>query len=349
MTPKTRSGVRRLLRRLSKTHAVELEATTHADEIGEAFNRFLAVDDRSWKKTDGSTLRNDLPQRRAILASLLHLARQDRTVIHFLRVEGVDIAAQLYIMVDGQLQLLKTSFDDAWANYGAGKLLLAETIRLWCAGACGEHGHRAPLAPPMETALHPDPPPVAVRPRHPRRRGTATRRAPTRERQATSARNRPRRPCSRTVPTGRPQMTPHSTSDQTTEGPWLVPAARRVLAFHLGITAVLVAINLSPLIDSWTVRAMFHLDAESNVAVWFSSTSLLLLAAIALDLATRHRRGTIAWGLVAEMFASSRSTRPPRSTNSSDSSSAHVWATLQEFPGSTPGSCCSHPSDWSPH
>ncbi|NKB87302.1 MAG: hypothetical protein GKS06_03660 [Acidobacteria bacterium] len=80
--------------------------------------------------------------------------------------------------------------------------------------------------------------------------------------------------------------------------------ARPAMAVHLAVTAVLVTINISPLINSWSVAALFELNAESNASVWFSSTSLLLIAALAAGLAVRdpgsHRLG---WGLVAAFFA----------------------------------------------
>ncbi len=83
----------------------------------------------------------------------------------------------------------------------------------------------------------------------------------------------------------------------------LTPLARRALGLHLAITAILVAINISPLIDSWTVSYLFELNAESNAAVWYSSTTLLLISLIALDLAVQPRPDARSWGLVAAMFA----------------------------------------------
>jgi len=83
----------------------------------------------------------------------------------------------------------------------------------------------------------------------------------------------------------------------------LTPLASRLIVLHLGITAILVAINISPLIDFWAVSWLFELNAESNAAVWYSSTSLLLISLIALDLAVQPRPDAKSWGLVAAMFA----------------------------------------------
>jgi CelD/BcsL family acetyltransferase involved in cellulose biosynthesis len=111
---------------------VNVEAVVAADSIDAAFDRFLAVDDRSWKKRDGSVLRHDSQQRAALLGAMRLAAREGRAAFHFLRVNGEEIAAQLCVLIDGQLQLVKTSYDEEWANFGVGKLLLAETIRKWC-------------------------------------------------------------------------------------------------------------------------------------------------------------------------------------------------------------------------
>jgi hypothetical protein len=82
----------------------------------------------------------------------------------------------------------------------------------------------------------------------------------------------------------------------------LTPLARRLVAGHLCITAIFVAINASPLINSWAVSWLFELNTERNLTVWFSSTSLLLIGLIALDLAVQPRSDARSWGLVAAMF-----------------------------------------------
>ncbi|NKB87303.1 MAG: GNAT family N-acetyltransferase [Acidobacteria bacterium] len=133
MSPSARKGVRRLGRRLGANHDVEMDAVTAGVEMESAFNRYLQVDDRSWKRNDGSVLRSDVAQREALRTSMRHCARNGRSVAHFLRVDGQDVAAQLCVVIDNELHLVKTSYDEDWANFGVGKLLLAETIRVWCA------------------------------------------------------------------------------------------------------------------------------------------------------------------------------------------------------------------------
>jgi hypothetical protein len=61
------------------------------------------------------------------------MAREGRTVVQFLRADGQDIAAQLCAVIDRQLLVIKCSYDADWSSFGAGKLLLTESMRTWCA------------------------------------------------------------------------------------------------------------------------------------------------------------------------------------------------------------------------
>ena len=45
-----------------------------------------------------------------------------------------------------------------------------------------------------------------------------------------------------------------------------------------GVISTLALVNLSPLMDSWTVRRLVELNAEANLSVWLSSTLLLLIS-----------------------------------------------------------------------
>jgi len=132
LTSGNRNGVRRLLKKISREHEVDLESVTAIEQLDDAFERFLQVDDRSWKQQHGNTLRNDPRQRESLRSSLDHMAREGRAVIQILRADGNDIAAQLCALVDRQLLVIKCSYDADWSSFGAGKLLLTESMRTWC-------------------------------------------------------------------------------------------------------------------------------------------------------------------------------------------------------------------------
>jgi hypothetical protein len=74
-------------------------------------------------------------------------------------------------------------------------------------------------------------------------------------------------------------------------------------AAHLLITAAIAAINMSPLRESWTVEWLFAMNLENNVVVWFTSASLLLIAALATDIGERDKAAKrTGWRLVAALF-----------------------------------------------
>jgi len=132
MSANGRKSVRRLLKRISRDHEIDLETITEPERLDHGFERYLQVEDRSWKQQHGRALRERPRECESLRWSLNHLARDRRTVFQFLRAGDTDIAAQLCAVIDRQLLVLKTSFDTDWANYGAGKLLLAESMRTWC-------------------------------------------------------------------------------------------------------------------------------------------------------------------------------------------------------------------------
>ena len=299
MTANSRKGVRRLRRRIERSHEVEVVAITAGVEMEAGFRRFLNVDDRSWKRKDGSVLRADVAQREALRTSMRHSARDERAVAHFLRVDGADVAAQLSVLIDGQLNLVKTSYDEEWANFGVGKLLLAETIRDWCEprdikavnmvtglpGTC--NGIRAASAHMPCGCFRPAP--VAC----------------WHELWTSSPASSSKPWCdgsdwktSRAMRCREVEMT---RAERDLPG---VNFARTAVTWHLIVTLTLALINLSPLMTSWTLRELLSLNQEGNVSVWFSSTTLLGLGLLAARLAFidpgPDRRG---WGLVAAFFA----------------------------------------------
>lgn len=74
----------------------------------------------------------------------------------------------------------------------------------------------------------------------------------------------------------------------------------------LSVHAVVATINLSPLIDSYTVSTVLDMNGEGNAVVWLSSASLLVAGGIAAwlalqaDVGSRLARG---WWVVAAAFA----------------------------------------------
>lgn len=84
-------------------------------------------------------------------------------------------------------------------------------------------------------------------------------------------------------------------------------AAVTVAALGL-VQAAVAAVNLSPLIDRYTVAALVDVNGEANLTAWLSSTVLLVtaagaaLAAAADRAAGTLRRRWLGWALIAALF-----------------------------------------------
>lgn len=82
---------------------------------------------------------------------------------------------------------------------------------------------------------------------------------------------------------------------------------RAIVLAQVAAVASIVAINLSPLLRSFTVDALFNLNNEASVPAWLSSATLLAIAALAAGCAMqatarRDRADVLGWGLIATAF-----------------------------------------------
>lgn len=84
---------------------------------------------------------------------------------------------------------------------------------------------------------------------------------------------------------------------------------RALIVAHVSAVAVIVAVNLSPLMNSFTIAALFDMNNEASVCVWLSSKTLFIIGALAAACAFEASqradfRARLAWGLVALAFVS---------------------------------------------
>jgi hypothetical protein len=72
----------------------------------------------------------------------------------------------------------------------------------------------------------------------------------------------------------------------------------------LTVHAVIAAVNLGPLIESYSVASVFDVNAEATFVVWLTSATLLAIAAGAAWIAVEEhsRRARVGWSLVAAGF-----------------------------------------------
>lgn len=81
-------------------------------------------------------------------------------------------------------------------------------------------------------------------------------------------------------------------------------AAQNVILVLLTVHAVIAAVNLGPLIESYSVASLLDVNAEATFVVWLTSATLLAIAAGAawIALGESSRRARIGWSLVAAGF-----------------------------------------------
>jgi hypothetical protein len=80
--------------------------------------------------------------------------------------------------------------------------------------------------------------------------------------------------------------------------------AVRVIVGLLAVHGLIAVVNLSPLIESYTVSRVLDVNAEATFVVWLTSATLLAIAAGAAWIAAGEasRRARIGWSLVAAGF-----------------------------------------------
>lgn len=85
-------------------------------------------------------------------------------------------------------------------------------------------------------------------------------------------------------------------------------AMRRILVGLATMVGAIVAVNLSPLMGSWSVRRLLDLNGEITVAAWLSSAILLAVAGVAAVIAVyesaldRSRGRRAGWWTMAALF-----------------------------------------------
>ncbi len=125
-----RSDLRRALRNASKQGEVQCEITTPTPEtLAPLLLDAFRVESAGWKGSEGSALATD-PQVGAFYTHFAQAACQLGTLrIGMLRIGGQPAAMQLAIEQDGCFWLLKMGFDESFARFSPGTLLMLESLR----------------------------------------------------------------------------------------------------------------------------------------------------------------------------------------------------------------------------
>lgn len=128
---KTRENFRRARRRLAQAGTVEYLSASSGDALTAAFSAFLDVEASGWKGSEGAGTAIKLDERLLeFYRGLMHgFAPGGGCEINVLKLNGDPIAAQFCLVVDGTVYALKIGYDEAYAKFSPGKILLDEMLR----------------------------------------------------------------------------------------------------------------------------------------------------------------------------------------------------------------------------
>lgn len=129
-----RRNLQRLGHRLERAGQVSFECYTDTAELTAHFDEFLAVEASGWKGSEGTQSAIRCEDSTTDFYRQLITGATDPQVcrIHVLRLDGKCIAGQFCMLVDGTLDVLKTGYDEAYAEFGPGGLIMLRTLRLCC-------------------------------------------------------------------------------------------------------------------------------------------------------------------------------------------------------------------------
>jgi CelD/BcsL family acetyltransferase involved in cellulose biosynthesis len=124
-----RSSLRRRRRRLQQHGVVTVERYGGGAKLDEKLAEGLALEANGWKGRAGSAIVQD-PDTLDFYRSLAaHAAASGELALWFLRIDGHAIAFDFSIEHNGRLLLLKTAYDERFADCSPGQLLLEEELR----------------------------------------------------------------------------------------------------------------------------------------------------------------------------------------------------------------------------
>jgi hypothetical protein len=120
----TRKKLRQDWNRLSAQGVVEVVNIRSPDEVRQAFETFLALEQASWKGAHGTALLCDARDAAFVRQLIANLSASGDASVALLRVDGRAIAAQVLMYCGASAYTWKTAFDAAFARYSPGALLV---------------------------------------------------------------------------------------------------------------------------------------------------------------------------------------------------------------------------------
>lgn len=120
---------RRLKRRLAETGRLEHVVARGQDEIRPRIEAFLTLEASGWKGRRRTAMVVDRYQAAFAREALYRLAEQDLCRVHSLMLDGRTIASLIVFVEAGRAYTWKTAYDEKYAAYSPGVLLMIEVTR----------------------------------------------------------------------------------------------------------------------------------------------------------------------------------------------------------------------------
>jgi hypothetical protein len=118
--------LRRQWTHLSKLGKVSHSVARQPEDVRLRMEEFLALEASGWKGRQRTALVLDRYRAAFAREAITNLADNDAVRIHTLDLDGTAIAAMVVFMMGGEAYTWKTSYDETYARYSPGKLLMAE-------------------------------------------------------------------------------------------------------------------------------------------------------------------------------------------------------------------------------
>ena len=127
-----RQGLGKKYRRLGRLGKIQT-LISNSENRRNYLEQYLDLEKKSWKGSRGNAILNTESQTRFYR----EIAKLDETVVFLLVVDTVVVASEIAIQSKDTLFVCKTSFDETYAKYSPGELLLLETVKFACENQIG--------------------------------------------------------------------------------------------------------------------------------------------------------------------------------------------------------------------
>ncbi|MDO9417919.1 GNAT family N-acetyltransferase [Pararhizobium sp.] len=118
--------LQRQWRKLSEIAEVSYNVARQPEEIRIRMEQFLALEASGWKGARRTAMVLDRYRAAFAREAITNLAETDGVRIHTLELNGKPIASMIVFMMAGEAYTWKTAYDETYARFSPGKLLMAE-------------------------------------------------------------------------------------------------------------------------------------------------------------------------------------------------------------------------------